>query len=131
MMMTMMMARCSGGSRLSSGLFFTDGSARKNSHRETCAGVSLQSSPFKIVANNTAEMQALIEALFWLKSCVERQGLPISSKVMVTMDSLHVKGLIDVRGEGEQGAGNLTLSRVEYDREKAATSHAMSTGTHW
>ena len=47
---------------------------------------------------------------------------------MITMDSLHVKGLIDVRGEGEQGAGNLTLSRVEYDREKGATSHTMSTG---
>ena len=45
--------------------------------------------------NNTAEIQGLIEALFWLNTCVEQKFLPISSKVMVTMDSLYVKGLID------------------------------------
>ena len=45
--------------------------------------------------NNTAEMQALIEALFWLSNCVEQKRLPSSSKVMTTVDSLYVKGLID------------------------------------
>ena len=41
--------------------------------------------------NNTAEMQALIEALFSLNMCVEKR-LPFSSKVMITVDSLYVKG---------------------------------------
>ena len=35
--------------------------------------------------NNTAEIQALIEALFWLNSCVEQKGLPSFSKVMITV----------------------------------------------
>ena len=42
--------------------------------------------------NNTAEMQALIEALFWQNSCVEHKDLPSSSTVMITVDSLYVKG---------------------------------------
>ena len=45
--------------------------------------------------NNTAEMQALIEALFWLNSCVKQGVLPFSRKVMKTADSLFGKGLID------------------------------------
>ena len=45
--------------------------------------------------NNTAEVQAQVEALIWLNSCVEQKGLPISSKVMVTVDSSYVKGVID------------------------------------
>ena len=44
---------------------------------------------------NTAEMQALIEALFWLNTCAEHKGLPSSGKVMITVDPLYVKGLID------------------------------------
>ena len=102
---------------------FTDGSARKISRRVTCAGLgftavkSIQNRDDASMVeacglvqtdeggenfvgairatNNTAEMQALIEALFWLNSCVEQKALPISSKVMVTVDSLYVKGLID------------------------------------
>ena len=88
---------------------FTDGSARKISHTETCAGwgfiamKSLQNrDEIPMVEacghvrgeycggfaqrTNTVEMQALIEALFWLNSCVEQKSLPISSKVMVTVD---------------------------------------------
>ena len=45
--------------------------------------------------NNTAVMQALIEALFWLNSCVEQKDLPISSKVMETVDSFYVTGFVD------------------------------------
>ena len=45
--------------------------------------------------NSTAEMQALIDALLWLSSCEEQKGLPLSSKVMITVDSQYVKGLID------------------------------------
>ena len=102
---------------------FTDGSARKTSRQETCAGkvfTAMKSyqnwddipfveacGPVQIAegeeycagathaTNNTAEMQALIEALFWLNSCVEQQGLPSFSKVMITEDSLYVKGFID------------------------------------
>ena len=52
--------------------------------------------------NNTAEMQALIEALFWLNSCVEQKGLPSSSKVMITVDSLYVKGLFVIRQQAHR-----------------------------
>ena len=37
--------------------------------------------------HNTAEMQALIEALFWLNSCVEQKGLASFIKLMITVDS--------------------------------------------
>ena len=47
------------------------------------------------VTNNTAEMQALIEALFWLNNCAEHKGLQSSSNLMITVDSLYVKGLTD------------------------------------
>ena len=40
-------------------------------------------------------MQALIEALYWLNSGIEDKSIPSCKKVMVTVDSLHVKGLID------------------------------------
>ena len=98
---------------------FTDGSARK----VTCAGWGFiamkcyrngQGVPMVTVCgpvqmdeggdfwvgatratNNTSEMQALIEALYWLNSCVEDKKLPYYSKVMITVDSLCVKGLID------------------------------------
>ena len=45
--------------------------------------------------NNTAEMQALIETLCWLNTSAEHKGLPSSGKVMITVDPLYVKGLID------------------------------------
>ena len=45
--------------------------------------------------NNTAEVQALIEALFGLNSYVEHDNLPIFSYVMKTVDSLYVRVLID------------------------------------
>ena len=45
--------------------------------------------------NNTAEMQGVIEALIWLNSCVERGTLHADDDVLITVDSRHVKGLID------------------------------------
>ena len=45
--------------------------------------------------NNTAEMQALIEALYWLNSGIEDKSIPDYKIVMVTVDSLYVKGLIE------------------------------------
>ena len=45
--------------------------------------------------NNTAEMQVLIEALYWLNSGIEDKSIPSCKKVMVTVESLDVKGLID------------------------------------
>ena len=45
--------------------------------------------------NNTAEMQGVIEALFWLHTCVERETLSVNSNVLITVNSLCVKGLID------------------------------------
>ena len=108
---------------LSHFLFFTDGSVVKTSRKETCAGwgftavkshrdseevpkveacgpvQTAEGEKYCVGAtratNNTAEMQAVIEALFWLNSCVEQKGLPSFSKVMITVDSLYVKGLID------------------------------------
>ena len=47
------------------------------------------------VTNNTAEMQGVIEALFWLNTCVERGTLHADYDVLITVDSLCVKGLID------------------------------------
>ena len=60
---------------------------------------------------NTAEMQALIEALFWLNTCAEHKGLPSSSKVMMTVDSLYVKGLIDEKFVAKE---NRTLATLLY-----------------
>ena len=45
--------------------------------------------------NNTGEMQALIEALLWLTSCVEQKVLQRRSAVMITADSLCVNGIVD------------------------------------
>ena len=45
--------------------------------------------------NNKAEMQALIEALYLLNSGIEDKSIPDDEKVMVTVDSLYVKGLIE------------------------------------
>ena len=47
------------------------------------------------VMNNTAEMQGVIEALFWLNTCVERGALHATNDVLITVDSLYVKGLIE------------------------------------
>ena len=44
------------------------------------------------VTNNTAEMQGVIEALLWLNMCVERETLHANNDVLITVDSLCVKG---------------------------------------
>ena len=59
--------------------------------------------------NNTAEIQALIEALFWLNSCVKQDVLPSSSKVMITVDSLYVKGLIGEKFAARENRALATL----------------------
>ena len=71
--------------------------------------------------NGTAEMQALIGALFWLNSCVEQDNLPTFSNVMMSVDSLYVKGLIDEKivAMETQNAGNTALSHVESGSEKS------------
>ena len=80
--------------------------------------------------NNTAEMQALIEALFWLNSCVKQDVLPFSSKVMITVGSLYVQELIDEKfvARENRALARAALSHVESDSEKAATSHTLGTG---
>ena len=116
---------------------FTDGSARKISRKETCAGwdsTAMRSyrnrdevllveacGPVQTAAggefyvgaicatNNTAEMQALIEVLFWLNSRVEQDDLPIFSEVMITVDSLYVKGLIDEKFVARENRALATL----------------------
>ena len=47
------------------------------------------------VTNNTTEMQGVIEALFWLNACVERGTLHADDNVLITVDSVSVKALID------------------------------------
>ena len=102
---------------------FTDGSARKFSRKVTCAGWGFtamktyrndagapivsacgpvqtnEGEEFWVGAtratNNTADMQAVIEALYWLNSGIEGKHIPLSSKVMITVNSLCIKGLID------------------------------------
>ena len=59
--------------------------------------------------NNTAEMQALIEALFRLNTCAEHKGLPSSSKVVITVDSLYVMGLIDEKFVAKENRDMATL----------------------
>ena len=59
--------------------------------------------------NNTAEMQALTEAPFWLYTCAEHKGLPSSSKVMTTVDSLCDKGPIDEKLVAKENRNMATL----------------------
>ena len=74
--------------------------------------------------NNTAEMQALIEALNWLNSGIEDKSIPSCKKVMVTVDSLHVKGLIDQKCMARE-------SKVESGQEQSEYQHALGTWTLW
>ena len=61
------------------------------------------------VTNNTSEMQGVIEALFWLNSCVERRTLHADDDVLITVDSLYVKGLIDEENTARE---NRVLARL-------------------
>ena len=84
-------------------------------------------------ANNTAEMQALIEALFWLNSCVEHDDFPIFSKVMVTVDTLYVKAIIGEKFVAVESRALATLlcHMWKVTQKKAATPHTTDTGAHW
>ena len=93
---------------------FTGGSARKLSRKTTYARLGFTAmktyrndgggAPIVLgnsgweptrSTNSTAEMQAMIEALHWLNSCIEGKLYSPSTKVLITVDSLYVKGLID------------------------------------
>ena len=76
--------------------------------------------------NNTAEMQAL----FWLNTCVEQKCLPISSKVLVAVDSFFVQGLIDEKFVARENRASATLlsHMWKVTKKKVATSHVMGYG---
>ena len=59
--------------------------------------------------NNTAEMHRVIEALFWLNSCVERGTLHDDDDVLFTVDSRYVKGLIDEKFTARENSVLATL----------------------
>ena len=62
---------------------------------DLCKLLKEEHTAWGLFAQRTAEMQALTEALFWLNNCAEHKGLQSSSKLMITVDSLYVKGLTD------------------------------------
>ena len=89
-----------------------NGSARDVSRRQKCAGWGFTAmkkplrpgdqpmeahGPVQITreTNNTAEKQGVIEALFWLNTCVEQGALLATDDVLITVDSLNVKELIE------------------------------------
>ena len=77
-------------------------------------------------------MQAVIEAFFWLNSCVEKLDLPIFSKVMMTVDSLYVKGLIDEKFVArESGALATLLCHVWKVTGKKLQHHIRWVRGHW
>ena len=81
---------------------------------------------------NTAEMQTLIEALFWLNTCAEHKGLHSSSKVMITVGSLYVKGLIDEKFVAKKNKeyGNPIVPIVEGDTKETQSSNSLGKRSH-
>ena len=78
------------------------------------------------VTYNTAEMEGVVEALFWLRTCVERETVHANSDVLITVDSLYVKGLIDeIYRQRKQSARHAAESHVESDKEKNTTPHSL------
>ena len=63
------------------------------------------------VTNNTAEMQGVIEALFWLNTCVEQGALHATNDMPTTVDSLHVTGLIEEKLVARENRVLATLLR--------------------
>ena len=63
------------------------------------------------VTNNKAEIQGVIEALFWLNTCVERETLHVNNDVLNTVDSLYVKGLIEEKFVARENRVFATLLR--------------------
>ena len=83
---------------------------------EACSPVQTnESEAFSVVTtrptHNTGEMQALIEALFWLSSFVEQNILQASNNVLFTVDSLYVKGLIEDKFVARENRVLATLLR--------------------
>ena len=96
---------------------FTDGSARNETRTQKCAGwdftaitkrarCGLWSSAnqkrrrvlhrcHKGHEQHCGDAGRVIEALFWLNTCVERGTLNAYDNVLITVDSLCVKGLIE------------------------------------
>ena len=79
----------------------------------------------------------MIEALYWLNSGVGGEGGEVrvfssSSKVMITVDSLYVKGLIDEKFVAtEQCHCDVSLPFVERGKGKSEFGHPLGTGTLW
>ena len=87
----------------------TDGCARDETWKKRCAGWGFTATTRP--THNTGEMQALIEALFWLSSFVEQNILQASNNVLFTVDSLYVKGLIEDKFVARENRVLATLLR--------------------
>ena len=124
---------------------FTDGSARDVQEKRLCAGWSFTSmtvhprhgdqpreevcgpvqisenTEFYVSATHAANnmMQGLIEALFWLNTCVEQRVLQAYSAVMMTVSSPCVKGLIEY-----------TFVTRDTGARHTATPHSLKTWPH-
>ena len=89
------------------------------------------------VTNNTAEMQGVIEALFWLNTCVEQGALQAANDVLITVDSLHVKGLIEEKFVARENKVLATLLRHTWNSLDTRTyrrrgeHHRRSPGRCW
>ena len=90
------------------------------------------SEPGESRTNSTAEMQGVIEALFWLNTCVEQGALRATNDVLITVDSLHVKGLIEEKFVARENRVLSTLLRHMWksEEEKNTTTHSLDTRTH-
>ena len=78
--------------------------------------------------SNTAEMQGVIEVLFWMNSCVERCTLELDADVLFTTNSNYVKGLIEEKFTSRENRVLATLlGRVWKDKKKATSPHSMDT----
>ena len=56
-----------------------------------------------------------------------------TNDVLITVDSLYVKGLIEkeIRGQRKQGARHVASPHVESDAEKNTTAHSLDTQATW
>ena len=70
--------------------------------------------------NNTAEMQALIGALYWLNSGIEDKSVSDDMKIIVTVESL-CKGpdRPEIHRERQQSYCDASLSPVESGQEQS------------
>ena len=91
-----------------------------------------ESGEYWVGATRTAEMQAMIEALYWLHSCIEGKLYSPSTKELITVDLVYVKGAHrrEVRGKRKQGYCDASLPFVESGEEEGEVGHTLGTRTH-